>query len=83
MATIFFDRLTKDEREAFIEGFKHMDVIGIDDTDSDKPWTRPWLWEYSMEACSDSPFRWGQQWFAQNFHQILAWHYSKETSKRE
>lgn len=78
---VIFNRLTKDQREAFTEGFKHMDVIGIDDTDSDKPWSCPWLWAVSMEASSNRPFNWGKEWFVQNFHQILAWHFSKEDTR--
>ena len=83
MAKVFFDTLTDSEKEAFIAGFKHVDVVGVDDTDTNEPWSCPWLWADAMEAHSNSPFRWGQEWFVQNFHRILARQFSKEASKRD
>ena len=77
MITIYFDTLTDDEKEAFCRGFKHFDVIGVNDWDTSTPWGCPWLWAVSMEASSNRPFNWGKEWFVQNFHRILAWHFSK------
>ena len=38
---VVFEYLTDAEREAFIEGFKHADVIGVNDWGTDAPWGCP------------------------------------------
>lgn len=68
---VVFEKLTGDEREEFVEGFKNADDIGVDDWDSATPWGAPWGWADSMESDSYSPEVWGEEWFAQNRADML------------
>lgn len=68
---IVFEKLTDDEREEFVEGFKSADDIGVDDWDGSTPWGEPWYWVDSMESDSYSPEVWGREWFEQNRADML------------
>ena len=45
---IMFEKLTDDEQDEFVEGFKSADDIGVDDWDCSTPWGAPWFWADSM-----------------------------------
>lgn len=68
---VVFEKLTDDEREEFVAGFKSADDIGVDDWDCPTPWGAPWYWADSMESDSYSPEVWGREWFEQNRSDIL------------
>ena len=63
MITIYFDTLTDDEKEAFCNGFRMADDIGVDDWDTATPWGCPWFWATYMESASFDPKEWGKEWF--------------------
>lgn len=68
---VIFEKLTDDEREEFVDGFKSADDIGVDDWDGSNPWGEPWYWVDSMESDSYSPEVWGREWFEQNRADML------------
>ena len=70
-ATIFFEKLTDNEREEFVEGFNSADDIGVTDWDTATPWGCPWFWASCMESDSLDPEDWGKEWFKQNRTDIL------------
>ena len=63
MALIIFENLTDSEKEAFCNGFRMADDLGVDDWDTATPWGCPWFWADSMESDSYSPEVWGREWF--------------------
>lgn len=64
---VIFEKMTDDERDEFVEGFKSADDIGVDDWDC----STPWEWADSMESDSYSPEVWGREWFEQNRSDML------------
>ena len=68
---VIFEKLTDDEREEFVDGFKSADDIGVDDWETATPWGAPWEWADSMESDSYSPEVWGREWFEQNREDML------------
>lgn len=68
---IVFEKLTDDEREEFVSGFKNADDIGVDDWETATPWGEPWYWVDSMESDSYSPEVLGREWFEQNRADML------------
>lgn len=68
---IVFEKLTDSEKEAFCDGFRMADDIGVNDWDTATPWGAPWFWADSMESDSYSPEVWGREWFEQNREDML------------
>jgi len=68
---VIFEKLTDDEQDEFVEGFKSADDIGVDDWECSTPWGAPWFWADSMESDSYSPEVWGREWFEQNRADML------------
>lgn len=70
---VIFEKMTDDERDEFVEGFKSADDIGVNDWDCSTPWGCPWEWSDGMQVPRGvvSAYEMGRKWFEQNRADML------------